>query len=196
MTEELSLLEHCRRCGFRCCSGESGNPRICQEEERQINEADGEGKLILEHGYWVPKKEKGSCIFLNDGLCSLQHVKPIDCGIYPLDPVLDSDGNVNWVIDEECPAALDLPADFYAKAIVIGLDWIKKFDKAAFDDYWKKYKEGNPEQKIVHLGIILGMKDSPFLKGVREKIEELVGIGLESWLAQNNVVGLYKLVEA
>jgi hypothetical protein len=75
------------------------------------------------------------------------------------------------------------------------MDWMKRFSRETFGDYWKKYKECDPQQKIVRLSLILGTKSPEFLSELRAKIEEQVGMDLEDWLSKNRIVGLYKLLE-
>jgi len=92
--QQLSLLEHCRRCGAKCCiGGESfGSPIISEDEKRAIRKFTDKGcfqKVIspTNQAYYVieePTKER-RCVFLSENNeCLIQPVKPWDCRCYPL----------------------------------------------------------------------------------------------------------------
>ena len=58
MKDELSLLEYCGVCGYKCCAGASGAPRIDSKEKAVLERKGEKNKLIQERGYWIPRKRQ------------------------------------------------------------------------------------------------------------------------------------------
>jgi len=136
--EILNLNEYCKNCDQFCCKG---MPRISKNEAQKIVKESGRDYFKEEKlGYYVPKTENGYCKYLAKGKCSIQEHKPVDCLIYPIDPVFENDGKISFLIETKCPAAKYLTDDFVAEAKKHGNEWIKEFTEEQFNDYWKKNK--------------------------------------------------------
>ena len=144
MNNKLSLKEYCRTCENICCEGYT-TPYLNSEEKDNLGSMFGMQNLAQENGFWVPRKKDNQCVFLYNNLCKIEltnpRLKPVDCKIYPLDAMFVADGNLEWVIDVVCPAADQLTPEYYANAIIIGMEWIKKANSKIFMVYWEKYKE-------------------------------------------------------
>jgi hypothetical protein len=170
MGRDLSLLSHCKPCGSRCCVEKTGGPRFILREKTLIENRFGKERLINRGGYWVPKKPDGICTFVDRGLCILEEKKPIDCSIFPLDPIYNDDKAIDFVIDTNCPAAEHLSAQFIADAIRLGMGWIIQTDVPAFHDYWSRYKKGNGDQRLVRLSEFLRSKPEGFVEEIASKL--------------------------
>mmetsp|Transcript_14612 Transcript_14612/g.24929 ORF Transcript_14612/g.24929 Transcript_14612/m.24929 type:complete len:197 (+) Transcript_14612:65-655(+) len=120
-----SVSFHCTQCG-KCCSN-PGTVWANQEEIRKIatHLSLSEENFVSEYakyfgnGWFQLKKKEDTfeCFFLNDGLCSINAVKPLQCSTYPYWPdVVTNPGS--WMIEardvceginhEEAP---QIPAD-------------------------------------------------------------------------------------
>lgn len=125
-----SLLPHCRPCGETCCR--YSTPILDRRERDRIVAATGKDCFVEVEtpggNYFViGKRADGSprsiapdaggagdpCTFLApDGLCSIHHVKPLDCAVYPLRAVPLADGTLSWHLHHSCPAHAQLGSDF------------------------------------------------------------------------------------
>ena len=166
MVKDMSLLQHCRACGSRCCIEKTGGPRFTLKERTLIEGRFGKGSLVEGKGYFVPKKRGDRCGFIEEGLCALEGIKPVDCRIFPLDPIFDAKGQIDFVIDVNCPAAKHLSADFIAEAIRLGIGWMSETEVEAFRHYWSRHKVANPEQRLVRLSEYLRSRPEGFAEDV------------------------------
>lgn len=104
----LSLYDICQDCGTKCCI-EPGPPIVFTREIKRIKsyletnrlknylqEIEGKNHFI------IPRDEKG-CPYLNNGMCEIQEVKPVDCQIYPMNPI-EVDKRIELSVSESCPA--------------------------------------------------------------------------------------------
>ncbi len=150
LSKELSLYSYCKNCNLFCCRG---TPRVSEREKEKILKKAKKDYFRRETlGYYVTKQEKGFCKYLRGAnKCSIQHAKPIDCMIFPIDPVYNEKGEISFVIETGCQAATHLTKKFIKKATGIGKEWIKEFTVEQFNDYWKKYKEKSGK-RIVEIG--------------------------------------------
>jgi len=146
LSDELSLWKLCGKCKVDCCKG---TPRVSERELKEIL-----AKVKKDHfrkeklGYYVTKRKNGLCAYSKDGKCSIQHAKPIDCMLFPIDPFYEEDGSVSFVVETACPAARHLPKEFVEKCKRIGKEWIKESTVEQFRDYWKKYKDTGTIEKM------------------------------------------------
>jgi Fe-S-cluster containining protein len=105
----------CSDCDRRCCSAAV----VLPDEMKAISRAAGMGffqrrKVFQKRGdYYIIKGT--SCPFLKDGLCSIEHVKPLNCRIFPL--ALTHQGkDAEWAISPECPSYSKVPREFVERA--------------------------------------------------------------------------------
>ena len=117
------------------------------------------------------------CMFLKQGICQIQDSKPNECLIYPVNPMYNENNEIEFVIDKNCPASNHLPSEFYAHAILLGVESIKDLDPEKFKVYWKKYKEDS-EQNFVKISI----------KEHLEELQKLINKDVNVWLKENKVI--------
>jgi Fe-S-cluster containining protein len=168
MGKKLSLLRHCEPCGARCCIEKGGGPRFSLKEKALIEARFGKERLAQGKGYWMPKKPEGLCTFLEAGLCALEDIKPVDCRIFPLDPIFKEDGQMDFVIDVNCPAAQHLPAMFISEAIRLGIGWMTNTEKEAFHHHWSRHKASNADQHLVKLSDFLSSRPEGFVDEIEK----------------------------
>jgi len=106
-----ALSGYCKSCGL-CCS----RPFVLPEEKEAIAEKLGflkGGKLKPVGDHFIIDSDP--CVFLKNGECSIEAVKPVCCRVFPL--VLQSEGReFHWVVSENCPMKRQIPADYVRKA--------------------------------------------------------------------------------
>ena len=147
--DKLALYDYCKDCTLRCCTG---TPRVSEEKRAKITAGAKDCFQREDSGYYVTQHKNGFCKYYEDTKCSIQHVKPIDCQLFPMDPIFGEDYNISFVIESSCPACKEgLTPEFIATAILLGVDWIKEFSFEQFIGYWGKYKLSNPKHKIIGL---------------------------------------------
>jgi len=131
----------CKRRGLCCCIEPI---YVTKEEETLIKERTGINDFTYNN--LLKKTESKTCVFLKDGLCTIQDIKPLDCKAYPI--VFWSDAGhsrMSYFLDLDCPMALELSKkeiNQIEKEIESGLEkWTKedlyKYDVCA---YWKPEK--------------------------------------------------------
>jgi len=199
MNNKLSLLEYCRKCENLCCEGYTA-PYIHDTEREEISAAFEVDGFVQEGDYCIPRKEDNKCVFLYQGLCKLEifnpKFKPVDCKIFPFGPMLDTDYNIEWTLFMNCPAAEHLTPEFYANAVILGTEWIKKTDSKAFMAYWDKHVENNPEQDLVLLKDYLASKPEPFLEQIRKSLGQKMVLDPIQWLKNNKSESLAKILKS
>jgi len=184
----LTLIEYCKKCGGSCCIG--GKPRLSQAERDKILENVQQDFFNKEpSGYYVTQQKEGYCSYWSEKICSIQHVKPIDCELYPIDPVMDKDGNISFVIELFCPACEGgLDPDYIAKAILLSVDWMKEFSYEQFIDYWEKHKVKKDIIDLKEYLASMGTDFSEEVKGIlREKLTKDKNTTMEDWAGSNKV---------
>ncbi len=93
LSEKLSLYSYCKNCKVNCCKG---TPRVSEKEKEKILKKTKKDYFKKEAlGYYVTRKEKGFCKYFKRGKCSIQHAKPIDCILYPIDPIYNEMGEIS-----------------------------------------------------------------------------------------------------
>lgn len=130
--DKLSLWQICNDCGARCCT-EKGAPIVFPEEVDIIREFLEKNKLP-DHikpipgseNFSIPRAELG-CPYLQEGKCSIQEVKPLDCRVYPIGLSKSMRGG----IDEGCPAK-HLLSNQYKNLAQQALDQLSPERKKAF----------------------------------------------------------------
>ena len=200
MNNKLSLKEYCRTCENICCEGYTA-PYIHDMERAEISATFGVDNFVLEGDYFIPRKEDNKCVFLFKNLCKLEvfnpRLKPFDCKIYPLGPMIDSDKNIEWVISVNCPAAKRLTPEFYANAVILGTEWIKKTDSKAFMAYWNKHVENNSEQNLFLLTDYLpSEKSEQFIEEIKKELGKKMPHDPIQWLKRNNNKSLAKILQS
>ncbi len=189
MSDNFNLIEYCNKCEYGCCSTRIGSPpRIYPDEKEAIVKATGKDRFVEEDGYYVPVKDDTGCVYLDNGLCGIHDAKPVDCKIYPIDPVYNEDGNLDWVIDASCPASSHITPHFYANSIFVGMNWVKKTNPGVLLHYWKKYKESNKNQVYVKLSDYLESAPKEFKIKIKDELQRLVGTDLKEWLEENKSI--------
>jgi Fe-S-cluster containining protein len=110
-----SLGDYCKTCGM-CCK----YAFILPEERESVARRAGFLKrrfIKKEGGHYVI--DTNPCMFLKNGLCSIEVVKPIGCKVFPM--VLSrGEGKPGWTISGECPLCNRIPDDFREKAVTEG----------------------------------------------------------------------------
>ena len=131
MSDKLSLYEVCTDCDARCCRAQASPMVLPEERERILSLGKGdfiekvEGRSI----HTILANETG-CPYLEDGKCSIQTEKPLDCRIYPLGLDLE----LRTGISDVCAAKHLLNDDFFREAamLVEGLSEDLKKDLAEY----------------------------------------------------------------
>ena len=148
---QASLLPHCIPCGSRCCRYSS--PILDQEERDRIVSATGKDYFVevktVEGSYFVigrkPNGEerdvmKEPCSFLaTDGSCSIQDVKPLDCGAYPLRATPQADGRLAWLVHKACPAVGFLSTEFISAARELAERSVHRFPASVYFDWLRRF---------------------------------------------------------
>lgn len=148
---QASLLPHCIPCGSRCCRYSS--PILDQEERDRIVAASGKDYFLevkaVEGSYFVigrkPNGEerdvlKEPCSFLaTDGSCSIQDVKPLDCGAYPLRATPQADGRLAWLVHKACPAVGFLSPEFISAARELAERSVRRFPASVYFDWLRRF---------------------------------------------------------
>lgn len=118
MSNKLSLLDICKKCGSRCCK-EPGPPVVFPEEVERIREfcqskglGDHIEKVEGEEFYTIPRRGKPCPYLDSEDRCSIQDVKPLDCRVYPIG-LTDS---LRTGISTTCPAKNLLTSEYTGKA--------------------------------------------------------------------------------
>jgi len=123
------ILFKCKLCGQKCCDH---IPEISEEDLERIRKIHPSFKPYFSpEGRMILVGEKGYCLFLKNGLCTIHDYKPIICQLYPFYPVekrilenlleLPEDVEIVthgsneyvFIFDEECPGIGEgKPVDF------------------------------------------------------------------------------------
>jgi Fe-S-cluster containining protein len=198
MKEVLGLWPHCKECGFKCCSNTTGSsPRLNEDERERIEANRGLEHLKKEYNYWVINHDSRGCAYLTkEGRCWIHDIKPVDCLIFPLDPVYTENGEVYWIMVENCPAVRYLTPEFVAKAIFLGTEWVLRTDRESFDQYWKKHKLSNTKQNLVRIEQFLSSKPKGFSNEIKRELEKIIGEDLLGWMERNKSSSLKFLLAA
>lgn len=78
--EEMSRI--CMKCGGMCCM--DARPPLTEERKRIIMDTIGYDSFHEFADYqWIRAREDGSCVFLHDGKCSINGIKPETCRAGP-----------------------------------------------------------------------------------------------------------------
>lgn len=189
MAEILSLQKYCKSCGSTCCGGSLGYPRIDAAENMNLSLMLGVDKVIDESGYWVPSRADNRCCFLdrNEGCKAHKYgIKPMDCQLYPVVPMLNADDSITWFIDKSCPAAPYLTADYYADTILLGMGWIRKANAQLLAAYAKKYRPREMEHTLTAIAEYLKGSPRDFIRSIKQSLEKRPGMQLKKWLEKNN----------
>lgn len=132
---KLSLYDICQDCGTQCCT-EPGPPIVFLEEATKIREyvSGNSLKNYLQKAkgkdyFIIPRDERG-CPYLNSGKCEIQDVKPLDCQIYPLNP-LEKKGRIETGVSETCPAKHLLTSE-YKKEVLNLFESLDEKEKREF----------------------------------------------------------------
>ena len=82
------------------------------------------------------------CPFLKDNLqCSIHEHNPLDCRTFPLLPVLNYHGGLEWELGENCPSLMFLNSKFVDAVKEVWQDLLPRLPRAwwdlyAFADHW------------------------------------------------------------
>jgi len=146
----LSLKEYCDPCGAYCCSHGTtiGSPIISEDEKKRIIRhyerkhpyvAKGFQKITLtkEHYYVILEKPDKTCYFIKESNCLIQAAKPLDCLIYPIKAVYESE--ISHIIDISCPASKFLTHEFIETAKKLALESVKRFDRATYAHWLENF---------------------------------------------------------
>lgn len=159
LSEATSLIRHCIPCGSECCRYSS--PIVHKDERDRIVEATGKAPFteVRASGgsYFVIGRtldgakreiaadvgEEGEpCSFLGeDGLCSIQDIKPLDCRAYPVRAVPQEDGGLTWHLHRSCPASGDLDREFIEKAVECAKVSAARFQPTVFRDWLERFSQ-------------------------------------------------------
>ncbi|MFH1439917.1 MAG: YkgJ family cysteine cluster protein [Candidatus Woesearchaeota archaeon] len=108
--QELSLLEHCLKCGAACCNA---SPLFLEEDKQRLEKLFPYLKFKDMYSYYVIDQEP--CYFLENGQCSIQDNKPKDCQSWPISFNV-VDGKLVWTLDKNCPASQHLSQEYLTLA--------------------------------------------------------------------------------
>ena len=118
----------CSECDRSCCS----LAVVLPEERKRIMKATKMGffrsRRIFQkkRGFYLIKGEV--CPFLQEGACSIEHVKPLNCTIFPL--ALTHQGkDADWGISPACPNHRKVSHEFVEHAKMIGQPLLEKHRK-------------------------------------------------------------------
>ncbi len=137
--DKSSLINFCKVCRDNCCV--LGKVNVTEEEYRKIYEYTGRGDYFLrnEDGVRQIDNEKGKyCRFFDKEkkLCSIQHIKPIECKSYPV--YFGEKGSIkNFSIYTGCPAKSFLTEKYVLQAKK-ELEKIPKQDREKYYEITKK----------------------------------------------------------
>jgi Fe-S-cluster containining protein len=146
MIDWKNICGKCERQGLCCCIEPI---YVTKEEESRISKATGlknftKNNLLVKSKKTV--KNKKTCMFLKNKLCTIHNIKPLDCRAYPV--VFWSDagnGRVSHFLDLDCPMALNLSKEEIKKIqnrVELELKNWSKEDLYRYDvcAYWKPEK--------------------------------------------------------
>ncbi|MFH0714361.1 MAG: YkgJ family cysteine cluster protein [Candidatus Diapherotrites archaeon] len=125
-----------------CCCGVEP-VYVTRQEEETIKKATRIKNLTINN--YLRKKNK-KCIFLKNGFCGIQSIKPLDCKAWPIVFWSDGgDGEISYFLDLDCVEALNLSKKDIARLKRVVEQQIKKWTKEdlyKYDicAYWKPEK--------------------------------------------------------
>lgn len=105
------LSEYCKTCGM-CCK----YPMVMPEEREKIAAKAGilgERHIKGMNGYFVIDSDP--CIFLKNGRCEIENIKPVCCRVFPLVIKVEK-GKVSWAVSDSCPISEQIPKSYIRKA--------------------------------------------------------------------------------
>ncbi|MBU7014980.1 MAG: YkgJ family cysteine cluster protein [Theionarchaea archaeon] len=168
MKEVLSPFEdhrfECVMCGECCCS--RSIPLTCEDIKRISRYRDpkdfvvifGERKLVLDRREW-----DSGCVFLRDGMCTIQEDKPLVCRLYPIcvsDYPLTKEEGKNIELDDGSSAFVyvDVSCKGVGRGKLVDLEEIRRdalvlrnevfaTDLEALIGWYIDYEEEEPEEK-------------------------------------------------
>lgn len=137
-SKPTNLGDMCRKFKGSCC--EERTPPSLEEKDIQLIKSLGvENEFQIDGDYATTK---GQCYFLKEGLCGIYEQRSTDCRTYPVSFKLDQQGNREYVIDMNCPAAEEglIDDEFIQHSISL---WEKR--KLA-KEWLEKYNDADPEK--------------------------------------------------
>ena len=141
---EISLVNVCHDCQGECCVGRT---LVLEEEATSIAARTGRDHFT-HHRDGIFYLERGPCPYLQEGLCSVQSIKPLICQIYPFVPrVVDGEP---WLFAVgECSASRCLNPAFVHKAKILARKLFDRLDQEAYEKYWETHKVGDFDDERV-----------------------------------------------
>lgn len=137
VSAKMSLLDACG-CKGSCCVGRTVATNI---ERRRIVQSSGSDHFI----HWrrdLYYLERGQCPYLEDGLCSVQEVKPFACLVYPFVPRV-VEGELWLYRVSECSCASRLPDGFQMNAVRLAKLFFSGRELSEYEEYWNENKVGD-----------------------------------------------------
>lgn len=126
---DFNFLQYCIPCDAWCCKGEE--PYASKQELIKL----GVEKII--------QKEDSSCMFLQNGKCSVYYDRPFECRIFPFD-IKDIENKLYWIIWDICPASPKLEHDI--SITEFERDLSRKYSIEYIKYYVEYHKTNQPEK--------------------------------------------------
>lgn len=152
-SSKLSLLSFCIPCGAKCCKPTSANasPILSREEVEKIEnfcvkefgKKSGAFKEVFfgKGSYFVFGEIKNNrCTFLNSkNQCTIHTVKPLACLAYPFKAIYSQNGDVEFILDDSCPASSTISEEFTKRAKKLALKSLSLFSKEVYNNWFGNY---------------------------------------------------------
>jgi Fe-S-cluster containining protein len=152
-SHSLSLLQHCRCCHVCCCA--TGSPIVSSEERSEIighttrdcfvplGPETEPGAFVIGRRSDGRLRDLGSepCPYLDDeGACSINAYKPLDCKLYPLKPFYRHGGNrPELAVDSRCPAVIHLNTPYLDVALKQEGKFLTQFSQDHLETYVRQW---------------------------------------------------------
>ena len=160
----MSLLHHCVRCEESCCKGRT----LVRRDEMELIRATGHPDYSRRWSEDIHYLDHGPCAYLQEGLCSVQAVKPFVCQIFPFVPRAEL-GTWWLYLVSECPAQPLIPAEFITRAVELAKGTLKAWDLQEYESYWNENKVGDFRDDRVRL--LIPVYPHQFIAHSREKVK-------------------------
>ncbi len=129
-----TLGDMCMQNKGKCCE-ERTPPSLEEKDILLIKKLGVEDHFQIDGDYATTK---GQCYFLNEGLCGIYEQRSTDCRAYPVSFRLDSQENIEYVIDMNCPAVEEglVTGKFIQDSIKLwkesnpSIEWMGKYNDA------------------------------------------------------------------
>ena len=131
----FNFWDVCKDCG-KCC-GEGFWFPVSNTEIEKIKNA---GHTDFYEGNML-KTIDDHCIFLKEGKCSIQDIKPVTCKVYPVMKLFTKSKPIKpyYLLDLQCPAARKLPMEEIDKLIAKSKAFFESMSKEEYNQYKKEY---------------------------------------------------------